>query len=270
MSDYFGRLLGLSPANVVRPRLPGLFEPISPDPDESTPVPVSTERTEPARRTERAERSERAEPAQRAEAATLVALVSSTEQPQQARQRPARRRVDEQSEIPAPASLRAGVESVPETARVRPITQGGQPVRPPAGLPTQHPVGAASTPTVAEMPAIPENSTTQVAIPRGTEPVRHHSIAVTTEVNTVHELNEINRVSQVTNLRRVDGNTTIRQRRERAETPQPSEPVIRVSIGRIEVTAATPAPAPARRTGRPRSNTQSLASYLAERDGGRP
>jgi hypothetical protein len=61
-------------------------------------------------------------------------------------------------------------------------------------------------------------------------------------------------------------NGPVRGRQESAAAA--SEPVIQVSIGRIEVKAAAPAKTQTRRSAKPAS-TQSLANYLAERDGGR-
>jgi hypothetical protein len=269
VNDYFGRLLGLSGANIVRPRLPGLFEPVNALPEDDLPVPGGPPRMPPT------------EP--------VVTLPANTAQPRPLRQETVRRQpatatseasshdnerggtgdspamrsvrpgpwlvrdpVHAVREI-APERVRPGVESLTaEPARVTPIqpvasatpvkpgasvtpvtpvtavapvasvVRIGQPVRPPTGLPTQHPVGAAPTPAAA--------------------PAQQH---------------------------RQQQQQYRQQRRDRVEPAPPSEPVIRVNIGRIEVTATTPPVSPPRRASKPRSSTQSLASYLAERDGGR-
>jgi hypothetical protein len=49
----------------------------------------------------------------------------------------------------------------------------------------------------------------------------------------------------------------------------PAEPVVQVTIGRIEVRAVQPSPPSRLRAPRPRPKL-SLSDYLRERDGGRP
>ena len=260
MSDYFGRLLGLAGANVVRPRLPGLFEPVNALPEDEQPMPARMS-------------GPTAEPD--APAATVVSLTSKTaprdpvdDKPQPRRETTTVRVVrDPVRELAVPETVaapagRAVAESpvrvLPlarrgpaEPARVAPIATIGQPVRPPAGLPTQHPAGAA--PSVPAPDAEPAHQLTNV----------HRITNSGTEHNVTNQV-FASRVNQVTHQHQHQ-----QQRREKAESAPESEPVIRVNIGRIEVTAAAPPATPARRASRPRSATQSLASYLAERDGGR-
>ncbi|HEY4459250.1 MAG TPA: hypothetical protein VGN81_33365 [Pseudonocardiaceae bacterium] len=275
MTDYFGRLLGLSGANVVRPRLRGLFEPIDalagddvpvptmpsvPDEPQATVLPLAERPRPPQQKT--AQRPAEQSDLVHAETGNSDIGVSAGERrggglrgvvgasPRSEESAPS----PEAARAGMPRLVRASVRAVRDTApeRVQPgvesrsaeparvtsiqpvasnqpivpvasIARIGQPVRPPTGLPTQRPVGAAPTPA-APNPAAPTPAARS---------------------------------------------TTAQQHQQHKREQVPSEPVIRVNIGRIEVTATTPPAAPTRRASKPRSSTQSLASYLAERDGGR-
>ena len=263
MNDYFGRLLGLSGADIVRPRLRGLFEPVNALPEDGLPVPSGPPRmplTEPVvtvpANTARP-RPLRQETVRRQPATATFEASSHDNERGRTGGSPAMRSVrpgpwlvrDPVRAVreTAPERVRPGAESLTaEPARVTPIqpvaaatpsspgasvtaipsvapvVRIGQPVRPPTGLPTQHPVGAAPTPAA---PPAPQHQQQQQQYRQ--------------------------------------------QRHDRVEPAPPSEPVITVNIGRIEVTATTPPASPPRRASKPRSSTQSLASYLAERDGGR-
>jgi hypothetical protein len=55
---------------------------------------------------------------------------------------------------------------------------------------------------------------------------------------------------------------------KRAAAPDPPAPTIRVTIGRVEVRAVTPTPAPSRKPARP-APRMSLDEYLRAQNGGR-
>ena len=273
MSDHFGRLLGLSGAPAVRPRLPGLFEPDEPDAPVVT-LPANTTPPRPTPQPEaqaKAEAESQSQTGAQAEAGAQARTGAQTEAGARAEDSargearvPAAQSPWSEDVVPsrpvravrpeAPRLVRCPARTAPDTAaeqvrpgaegptaeparvtpiqrvrpvapvrRIAPVTRIGHPVRPPTGLPTQHPVGAAPT----QSPAAPTPSPVAAA-------EQHRQ-----------------------------------RRRDHVDAAPPNEPVIRVNIGRIEVTATTPPAPPARRTSKPRSPAQSLASYLAERDGGR-
>lgn len=279
MSDYFGRLLGISGAAAIRPRVPGLYEPTGLDDTPVTDPIESPVIDQPAidppgfdqpsidspsfERPERGTHRIAAPPPDSAPmhspdspmaAPTPMIELSKATAPRTLR--PARELAPRPVEPPheereamvvalVPAAERQRAARAERTVARPPLSEpttwnsivAGQQVRPPTGLTARRPVG------VAPQPAPQTGSTA------------------------------------ITELDVTSNNTASPQRQRRAGQPtapsrpqepnEPSEPVIRVSIGRIEVTAAAPAPAPTRRGSKPRPPTKSLASYLAERDGGR-
>lgn len=306
MTDYFGRLLGVSTNGSVRPRLPGRYEPIAPEhrpaadllsDTETGPSRASTEAaTEPSHRDHAGELGQHTEAgriqdtvdgrrppsARRTVAETpepavleptadgpaaarrshrvVVPLTarseSPTRQPAQPRIRlssgtPTDRRIGDPTDPrpnPAAPAGRAGAVSVagrmsnaaPQPPDAPAIGTVGQPVRPPTGLILDHPVGEAVNQSAADEAAADQPADAPMSgINRGRDQGR----------------------SAVGG-----GNRSGRGGRESAAAV--TEPVINVSIGRIEVTATAPARTATRRSAKP-AQTQSLAHYLAERDGGR-
>jgi hypothetical protein len=274
VNDYFGRLLGLSGANIVRPRLPGLFEPVNALPEDDLPVPSGPPRMP------------RTEP--------VVTLPANTAQPRPLRQETVRRQpataTSEASshenerggtgDSPAMRSVRPGpwlvrdpVHAVREIApeRVRPGVESltaeparVTPIQPVASAMPITPVtsGASVTSTASTASTAPVVRIGQPVRPPTVLPTRHPVAAAPTPAAAPPTQQHQQQHHQQQQHYR-------QQRRDRVEPAPPSEPVIRVNIGRIEVTATTPPASPPRRASKPRSSTQSLASYLAERDGGR-
>ena len=259
MSDYFGSLLGLSSTGAIRPRVPSLYEPIGPEDipmTEETVTPPSTPR--PAAPPIEAPHAETE--------ANVVALIRS----------PERHRIS-RAEDPVVAHV--------ASTHFQAVPVAGQPVRPPAGLTTLRPAGAAPQPpdithvrnntNVVNVSRPVHNSVVHNSVVHNS--VEHHSVENTTSSNN-HRHNQTVE-SRINHVHEGPKNTTHQhfsaprpqpgQARLRREPPSaPSEPVVRVSIGRIEVTAEPAAAAPVRRGRKPRPETKSLASYLAERDGG--
>lgn len=255
MSDFLTRLAArqLGRINIIQPRLAPVFAPTEPVPGAEFGRPDIEAQTMPRQPGSTPVFPAKSSEARGAVAAPLIDTANDAAVPD----RPAR--VATTDDAPMSGAM-------DEAQAVSPADQPLE-ARPKLEIP-ETPVNRRAQVETRETRSLRVESITDITLPRKANPTALHPNATETPMPLVSSSND----HSVNDVRPVDAlvaPATLSPATDRYQkTIAPNiEPPVQVSIGRIEVTAVTAAPAPKRKAPAPPKPAMSLDNYLARRQG---